>query len=133
MNIQRKTRMRQAMAHLEKGFTREETISYLIEKKCSSQVAQDIVDDLNPSSSHYQLCKRFFVGGIMLSAVLINMIIFSTTGKVHWGALLLGIFVPFILSMRLWGWTESVVPSKKETLPIGKSLSSNLGGLFSSY
>lgn len=106
MNIHRRTRRQQAKVYLANGHSTEETIVYLVSKKCPPSTAEGIVAELAPSEEHTFLCKQLFVGGIFLSAGLINLIIYTTSGHIHWGALSLGLFIPIILILKLWGITS---------------------------
>ena len=102
MNIHRRTRKQQAKVYLNNGHSSEETIHYLMSKNCPPTLAQGIVEELTPSDQHSHLCKQLFIGGILFSVGLINLIIYTTSGHIHWGAVSLGVFIPLVFFLKLW-------------------------------
>ena len=92
-------RKKQAKAYLEQGFSRDETLLYLVGKNCTAASAEKIVGELTKSPTQNTICKRLLVGGLLFSGALINLIIYSVTGYIHYGAFVMMVFVPLGLAI----------------------------------
>lgn len=133
MKIQWKTRKQQAKVYLNNGHSTEETILYLVSKNCPQTTAQVIVEELAPPKEYSYLCKQLFVGGILLSAGLVNLIIFTTSGHIHWGAISLGLFIPALFLLRFWGIAPPrYISDSSLPMALRKKKGSFWGGRFSS-
>ncbi|MEM6632406.1 MAG: hypothetical protein AAF694_22235 [Bacteroidota bacterium] len=115
MNTIRERRKKQAKAYLERGYNRDETLLYLVEKNCTAATAEGILDELTPNSSLDKRCKKLFIGGMLASGTLINLIIYSVSGYLHYGALLMTVLLPLAVAIRYCGPKLATAKLKKFT------------------
>ena len=100
MNTLQERRKKQAKAYLDRGFSKDETLLYLVGKNCTAAHAEKIVSELIKNPSEEKICRRLLVGGLLFSGALINLIIYSVAGYIHYGAFMMMVCIPLGLALR---------------------------------